>query len=247
MPSLLTRSLSHLLGALDATVFPHRCAHCSQKMGGLSFFPKVLCSGCLEQLQLLDPSERCSSCFAEKEEGSTSCAECLEAIFLGKAPSFRIISAFAYQGPARSVLQRFKYDPKPFLADALASFLVLQSLRLNLLKADLIVPTAVHWTKSLTRMSHPSFLLADSMAQILKIPSEKILKVAVRGFSHNRLSRRERKETSNSSHVFCKKPIPGASIFLIDDVATTGETLRLSAEALYAAGAWKVYGFTLCR
>jgi ComF family protein len=116
-------------------------------------------------------------------------------------------------------------------------------------KPAIIVPIPLHWKAKNARGFNQAELVARVLAEELHYP---ILPHTIQRLratpSQTRLNRHERQV--NMRGVFTKASdadIRGASFIVVDDVWTTGSTLKEAAKVLKRQGAKHVWGFTLAR
>jgi competence protein ComFC len=106
----------------------------------------------------------------------------------------------------------------------------------------LIVPTPL----SVERLYERGFNQAKALAELLNLPINDIL-TRHHFEKQSKKSRRERLQTENVFYVIDPSLLQNQHIVLIDDIYTTGTTLRHAAKVLREAGAASVSSFTLAR
>lgn len=106
----------------------------------------------------------------------------------------------------------------------------------------LIVPIPL----SAERLYERGFNQAKALAELLALPIHDIL-TRHHLEKQSKKSRRERLRTENVFQFSGKMPLQDKHIVLIDDIYTTGTTLRHAAKVLRQAGAIDVSSFTLIR
>jgi len=162
-------------------------------------------------------------------------------------------SAWIYDGAPRVAIHRFKYGGKSALAARLAPALE------NVLRCDeafrrhgfdCLVAVPLHRRRQRKRGFNQSELLARALARRLEIPTLSLLE-------RTRATRPQvgldfKARGANVSGAFALHPNParevsGLRVLLIDDVFTTGATLRECTAVLKRAGAQTVCALTLAR
>lgn len=230
----LYKSLLHL-------AYPTKCLHCHAL---LPPEPIVLCSACASLLELASFHARCPICFNFLEEGEALCEECCNypSVYL------RMAAAFDYEGPAISLVKRLKYAHQPYLAQGMAAFLVAQFDRLQWPMPDALIPVPLSFTHWLERGYNQSALLAEEMGRLLQLPVWHALKRQSGDFSQAALNLEQRKAL-DGKHFQCKSTysLKGKVLLVIDDVMTSGFTLRRCAETLNEAHPAALYALTFCR
>jgi competence protein ComFC len=106
----------------------------------------------------------------------------------------------------------------------------------------LIVPIPL----SAERLYERGFNQAKALAELLHLPIRELLH-RHHLEKQSKKSRRERLQTKNVFQLSEKTSLQGKHIVLIDDIYTTGTTLRHAAKVLVKAGAASVSSFTLAR
>lgn len=239
----MSKSLFKLIGrSFLNLVYPPLCLHCKNTLYDDSH---LLCSICLQNLELIDPSERCPLCFSsEYHPHERLCTECrtYPPLFHGMA------SAFDYIGPAATLVRKLKYGDQTHLAEGCGAYLAAQFLNLNWPMPDIIVPVPLPFTRKITRGYNQSLLLAESLSLMIKRPVSEPLIRRSGDYSQAGLSRKQRLELDGSSiQLKSKQHLQDKCILIIDDVITTGSTLRKCAAALFPACPAKIYSLSFCR
>ncbi len=152
-----------------------------------------------------------------------------------------------YAGGLEQVLQALKFRRHDFLAGPLASLLFETFEARGDRAFDAAVPVPMHRARLRSRGYNQAELLARAFSQSARIPLRKdLLRKRRATESQSTLPRDERRK--NVRGAFLSGPAAkDQSILLIDDVCTTGETLRACADALLQAGAARVCALTVAR
>lgn len=200
---------------------PARCTSCG--LEGSS-----LCHGCMADISTNHLS-RCFMCGAQTDDFST-CSKCRR-----KTTVDNVWVAVDYSGTVKNLVQGFKYERQRSSARALGE-LIDRSLP-YLDEATLIthIPTATARVR--TRGYDHAMLLAREIGNIRGL-KHKALLGRIGQSQQMGASRKIRLEQIEKSFIAIKpSQIKGADILLIDDVLTTGSTLREAAKELKQAGA----------
>ncbi len=185
-------------------------------------------------LTLLAPN-RCPGCDEVSDVAAVFCASCSVLAQRASEPS----AIFEYGGPIADAIQRFKYDGRSELAAALGALMAAHAQRLAG-HVDAVVPVPLHWRRRRSRGYDQAALLAKPVAKALDVP------LLLRGLRRVRntpsqvdLPHRERQR--NIAGAFAPRRLRGLPrVLLIDDVRTTGATLRAASKALRAGGVLEV-------
>ena len=237
---------------LDA-VFPPRCAGAQN---GCDFWSRaVFCAVCARTLQPIAPPfcESCGAPFKHLNQAADVCDKCRANRYHGAPPFVAVRSLYVFEGAIRQAVHRLKYDGKTALSAPLAAlmneFLQQSSTRFVDVEAlTHIVAVPLHRRRQRSRGYNQSELLANQLGRLTDVPSNSVLVRTRPTTPQVELSIRER--ATNVQGAFALKEnvnIEGATILLIDDVYTTGATLRECARVLKNGGAAEVYGLTLAR
>ncbi len=174
------------------------------------------------------------------------CGACLE-----KRPSYESArAALKYNDASRGMILGFKHSDQTHLVRAFMPWL--KSAGGEMLgEADILMPVPLHRFRLFKRRYNQSAIIAKALSADLEI------KVMVDGLIRTRatppqghLKAKERfKNVKSAFRVNSKRAqdIKGKTIVLVDDVYTTGATVRECAKALLAAGAKKVHVLCLAR
>lgn len=245
MTSLGTRlSAWGKLGAL--LLFPSSCEICRAFL--VRPGEKVVCRDCLESLKRTDsPFCLCCGRFFPGAGESHFCASCLE-----RRPFFaKHRSAARYEGVVKETILIFKYRGFEVLGRDLGDFIV-RSLRREediWSGLDALIPVPLHPAKERKRGFNQARLLARRVAQRTGVPllDRHLLKVMPTA-AQTSLEARDR-GTNLRGAFRVRKPakLAGKVVLLVDDVCTTGSTLRECSRTLYRAGVREVRAVTIAQ
>lgn len=192
----------------------------------------------------METKGRCLVCFTEMEGGSGKvCKRCRV------NPSFvaSMAAAFEYEGPAASLVKHFKYGGQTYLAEGAAAYLAMQFIALQWPFPDFIIPVPMALSRYWVRGYNQSALLAQELSKILQRPCIEFLKRKSGDYSQAGLNYAQRLSLSGESFSLRRgELLEDKTLLLIDDVLTTGSTLRKCGEVLAEACPRKIYGLTLC-
>jgi ComF family protein len=194
-------------------------------------------------LDVLAPP-RCVACEAFDPQASGYCAECgtpeplLEvACHIDRVPVF---AGARYAEPVASVIQRFKYGAAPELCGALAELSLRGIDLLGIEPGDVWVPVPLHPLRLAERGYNQAALLARELSRSVhgRVDARRLRRLR---HTEQQAKQNRRGRADNVESAFAARERPGkarraARIVLVDDVVTTGATLRACIRALRAAG-----------
>lgn len=152
----------------------------------------------------------------------------------------------SYEGSLQQLIHLFKYGKVETLARPLSE-LLLRALPREL-NFDFVMAVPMHWRKQWKRGFNQAALLAEPVARRFGLKVSEHLRRS--RYTRSQASLNEKERQRNLEHSFAvRRPdqLAGKRILLVDDVFTTGATLRAAAAALKAAGAARVSILTLAR
>ncbi len=227
------RLSQHLRPVLDM-LFPPRCVSC----GRLGTF---LCDTCLQEAQAID-ARVCIHCGVPM----TQRGQCPHCRIDPPTPLRAIRGVFFFQGPIRQGIHSLKYEGRHELAPILARPLA-QYLHDHPIPLDFIVPVPLHPERQAQRGYNQSALLARALGRLRHLPVHEHALQRIRATqSQTHLSRQERLANVRGAFAATEN-LKNARVLLVDDVATTGATLRACAQALQQAGATHIWALTVAR
>lgn len=209
------------------------------RAGAASAPPLALCPGCHARLAAIDPLASCATCALPLAPAASPqrCGRCL-----ADPPGFdRLTALWRYESPLKEVVQAFKFGRLDFLgahfARAFGQALAdRQRQEKDWRPPDLFVPLPLPWPRRLARGFNQTELLAGPLARAFGRPSPRALSRPL--FARHQTGRK-RAERALGAPFRVANPgaVAGRSIVLIDDVVTTGATVRGASAALRRAGA----------
>jgi ComF family protein len=235
----LLREIQRSSQQLFDTIFPPRCAGC--KRSGT-----VLCSSCIAKFGPVMPSF-CQRCGRAILEPGMICRACNS----HPAGLNGLFAVSGYEEPLRSCIHELKYDGNVRLAEPLG-LLLAETFARSSIVTDAIIPVPLHHVRQQQRGYNHAQLLAEVCARQSRVPYHEHMLVRHRAtLPQVGLSVQERYQNIAGAFLCTRAYATGAlfgrSIVIVDDVATTGATLKACAAPLFAAGAKEVRGLVLAR
>ncbi|MFH0930179.1 MAG: ComF family protein [Candidatus Moraniibacteriota bacterium] len=238
-----TKSLKNAI--LDA-LFPILCLSCEKE----GFW---LCDSCAAQTKILD-FQVCPICEDMLTEKGYLCSACRAS---QKSNLDSLITAVSYEDPTtRKLVYNFKYRFVGDISLLLAKFICKALIRNDFPLPDIISPVPLHPRRLRWRGFNQSLLLAEYIAEELTpLMKIKVLDILERKkYSQPQMQvKNYQQRLQNVQHIFGLKSdtnhdlIKNKRILLIDDIATTGATLKECAKVLKQFGAKKVFAAVVAR
>ena len=248
MPRKPLRDLFRTLTNRGFRGVPDACLVCGREL-----WNERLCGGCQLQLPYLDNARQlCQNCALPLSWASPYCGRCLSA-----PPAFECCRIpFFYDYPLKRLIQRFKYRGHlaygRLLAEQMLAYLQNgwhQPTPMG--GADWLIPVPMHWSRRLKRGFNQTELLARDLARPLELRVHTgLCRRHLPTQPQEGLSRRERERNLRRAFILCpgaQAQLEGRSVVLLDDVVTTGSTMRELSRLLMDAGASRVEVWALAR
>ena len=224
--SILPQPIQAALDGVIAHLLPGTCLLCAADSSG-----GLLCPDCENDLPKL-PEKLCPQCSTETTLGER-CGACLK-----EPPAFtQTIALFRYEFPLDRLIQALKYGHQLPIATWLGQLL---SKKITAADHDLILPLPLHPSRLKSRGFNQSIEIARTISRALNIPMNKDCLSRTRATApQTTLPLKERarnvRGAFESTSNFTDK-----RILLVDDVMTTGSTLRECARILKLHGAAQI-------
>ncbi|HEX6099366.1 MAG TPA: ComF family protein [Thermoanaerobaculia bacterium] len=188
---------------------------------------------------------KCDSCalplpFAD---GATLCIPCLA----DPLPLQWCDAWGEYRGSLERLLGALKFQRHDFLDDALASLLEETLRARGDLEFDAIAAVPMTAAKERRRGYNQAGLLARALSRRIGVGCDMtLLGRAGERATQSKLPRRERAANVRGAFSAASR-VKGKSILVVDDICTTGQTLRACATALLREGAGRVCAVTVAK
>jgi ComF family protein len=241
-----------LLRRLLDVIYPPRCLICREFLptdsGDESGAPRFLCHPCLSRFRPIVPPlcPVCGRPFPAPGGEDHLCEACLK-----HPPAYEATRApYRFEGPLMEAIHRFKYGGNPSIAHSLGPLLA--GFARTWLAEDedrVIMPVPLHPKRLRERGFNQSLLLARHVARELETEVDFLSLRRVRYTPPQTTLPKEarRKNVRGAFQLHNPGPYKGKSVLLVDDVATTGNTLNECARALTRSGCRKVRCLVLAR
>lgn len=226
-------------------ILPAHCLVCEQRC----YRPTWLCRACEQAVERSACCCEWSTAFAQLGGG---CAQCRTFHgMLNDAPLTNVDVPLLNTGVIQRLIQRWKFHNQPQLTNLLLH-LALSGQTLRPPTAKVLVPMPMHWWKRYRRGYNQSALLARGLARFWRQSgydidiNATVLKNRFRSRDQHTLNRKQRFAAAEQQFRV-SGDIAGKQFLLVDDVITTGATLKAAANVLRQAGAASVSGWCLAK
>jgi ComF family protein len=224
--------------ALQFAVLPPRCLLCGHRGDGA----RDLCAACagdLERNRLC-----CPRCALPLQTPAPLCGECLK----HEPPFAAALAPFVYGHPLDLLMARLKFG------QSLAAGRVLAELWIGALRESMpakplaLVPVPLHVSRLRERGYNQALELARPLAHAFDIPLRQDVLQRVRATpAQVNLEAKVRRRNLRGAFSILENVALPANVAIIDDVMTTGATLRECAKTLLRGGVARVDVWALAR
>ncbi|NQU03999.1 MAG: ComF family protein [Syntrophaceae bacterium] len=235
-----------IVSGLVDILFPRRCMVCGLSIGKIE--PPPFCPECVSLINFIR-APLCISCgmpFADTYGTNHLCGDCISS-----RPPFAVARALGmYEKTLLDAIHLFKYNGKIAMGEILGEMMAQYDYdSLDIRDYSLLMPVPLHTLRLKKRGFNQALILARHIAHKFSLPLDfTTLKRSVDTKPQVNLGRSERvKNIKGAFEVAHEEKIRGKKILLVDDVYTTGSTVRECARVLIEKGAKEVSVFTLAR
>lgn len=244
VPSPITGALAAIGREAVRIVLPSWCVVCGDELPWRTR-KMSCCIGCWSELPKIE-TVRCRSCALPRSgavQDEFTCIDCLN----DPLPVDWCDAWGRYSGGLERLLHALKFERHEFLAKPLSELLEERLLERDDLAFDIIAAIPMHPAKERSRGYNQAALIAGALSRRIAIPFHRtLLRKNAEREAQSTLSRAAR--VANVRGVFsATTQTKDSSILLVDDICTTGETLRAAAQVLLRSGAKRVCAITVAK
>jgi len=233
-------------------IYPPQCVICGDFLWQAPFdagdSPDSICRSCTSGFCTIDVPF-CTICgipFGSEAIENHPCEDCLRT-----KPHFQAAYApYRYEGSVLEAVLKLKYGQKTYVADALGPLLT-EFVKTRFMSHEpfLTMPVPLHPKRLRERGFNQSLLLARHIAKKLNTELDFLsLTRTKQTVPQTTLSKKDRRKNVQDAFVLGDPhAVRRKNILLVDDVATTGNTLNECARVLALGGAKAVFCVTLAR
>ncbi len=228
------------MGILDF-IFPKRCVNCRK-------FGAYICANCFTYISFNEIGT-CIVCQKPAIGGLT------HPVCKTRYTPDGVFSSLVYKGVVKKLVYKFKYNPnltdlKSTLTDLFYEGIIQKEAFYKLLDTkSVFVPVPLHKSRSRVRGYNQSFIMAAGIGKKFDIEVWDCLERVKNTKTQVGLKKEEREANIKGAFAvkksYSSKIKNIAEVFLVDDVVTSGATLKEATKVLKKAGVGKVYGITL--
>lgn len=217
-------------------------------------FPPI-CLNCRSHL----PSQKlllCPLCFELLEINSfLHCPECGQRIVNLKfscphQASFFLAAASNYFPPIPALIHYFKYKKLEGISDFLSALLIVYLKKIDLnLSSFYITYIPLYWIKEKQRGFNQAQILAEKIANYFSLPLLRTLK-RIKNTPSQAKSKNFQERQKNIANCFLPinpSEIKGKNFILIDDIYTSGSTIKEAVKVLKENGAKKIIALVVAK
>ncbi|GMV96270.1 MAG: amidophosphoribosyltransferase [Phycisphaerae bacterium] len=232
-------AIARSIGALVDLFLPRGCPACDHALDGDD---GPFCVACALAIGRDGGQDYCSRCGTTAEPylvAAAGCPQCRE--FRVKPDA--MARAGTYGGPVGELVKQLKFRGRQRLDDPLGGLLA-EALRryVPIDDLDALVPVPEDWGSWWRYRFHPAGALARCVGRRLGVPVIPVVRMARRHRRQAPLPASERiRNVRGAFRTARGARLEGACVCVIDDVSTTGATLREMTRVLKDAGAERVF------
>ena len=225
-------------------LFPTPCLLCGNELKN-----SIVCSRCFSLFNFINNTEVCEKCGVPfsgfNEKSARLCGGCIE----NKDSMLAVRSVLLYKDNLKELLHSYKYGSKLFLADYFSD-LIASRFPFDQGGIDIVVPVPLYIKRLRERGYNQTVLIARGLSKKLGLSinlfSLKKIRDTKPQVEMKDFKKREQ-NVKNSFQVIDEKIFSGKSVLLVDDVYTSGSTIRECSKQLLKSGAKYVLGLTIAR
>lgn len=229
--------------AVAGVLFPTPCVSCA---GLIAANDPPLCPSCWARLPLLEGAScGCGAPLAGSGDPEAVCGRCRR----GQSVISAGASLGSYSGTLRDCVVALKYHGRHRAADRLARRILERRASRDVLEGvDVLTAVPLHAHRLRVRGFNQAGLLASSLGRLTRIPVSSALVRSRDTKSQTELSAAQRRRNvANAFAVPDKNRFLNRVVVLVDDVTTTGATIRECARTLLHSGAREIRAITVAR
>lgn len=230
-----------LLNFIIKLIFPPKCPLCEKIVEE----DETLCKDCWEKIKFIKEPfcDKCSSPLEYKASKKVICAHCIQT----KPLYVKLRSAVVYNSFVSKIIFKFKFYDKIHLKKFMAKLMV--NAAQDIIKdIDILIPIPLHKKRLIFRKYNQSLLLVEEIAKLTNkqviynfIYKNKHTVPQVKLKQKDRIENIKGKFSINENYLKEIDKYKNLNFAIIDDVVTTGSTIKECIKVLNKAGIKNVY------
>lgn len=222
-------------------LFPEdiKCIFCGDEISEKNNYNA--CGKCLKNLPYNDKNI-CLACGVKMNDLADICFYCFHTY-----PPYKIARApFLYDYPISNLIQQFKFENAKYLFAPLGEFLI-DTYKKNNYDCDLIIPVPLSKSRLKLRKYNQAEMLAMPLSKNFNLPiiNNAVVRIKDTNKQANLTHSQRRENLKNAFQLVDKKSIKNKNVLVVDDVMTTGETIKNLCYELHKGKPKNIYVLTL--
>lgn len=197
---------------------------------------------------------RCICCFEVVKNNALTCEECAKDFSSRKnyidfhTPDFDCTSLYRYEGSVKGVITNIKSKKSLSICKKVGNLLADEAARLHSnTPFDLVAYVPMTRRAVAKRGFNQSEVFARIISEYLGLEFEKDVLIKIRETEPQKTLDAAKRKTNLKGAFKTAKDVDGKNVLIVDDIITTGATLKENVKMLYKAGARKVTAITFAK
>lgn len=187
----------------------------------------------------------CVAC-GRPSRGELLCAACAEELEKLRLDGPRLHAAYRYEGVAKRLVHRLKFDNVTAAATVLARAMAMDAVQMHLPPDTVVTWVTMPEKRRRMRGIDHGQVLARAVALRLGLECRRLLIRSPRHSLRTQRGATRAQRLQNLQGLFAAEEHPPRHVLLVDDVTTTGATMQTCTQCLCQRGA-RVFGLTATR
>lgn len=233
--------MNQVLNFLLGIIFPPVCLNCKRRLPGNNLL--VICKECFDQIEI-NNGFYCPKCKRRIPEEKNSCHG---------EEKFVLAAATSYENSVvRELIHGLKYNSIKNAAEPLAEILKLYLQKISTHKKlpSVVIPVPLYPTRQKKRKFNQSSVIAQNIKGFLEATIEDDAISRIKNTQSQIKSRNLEERENNVRNCFRVEnvqKIKGRDIILLDDVYTSGATIKEAVRVLKDAGVKKIIALVVAK